>query len=283
MQIQVLGPLMLQHEGRSVTPTAPKPRSILSLLLLNAGQTVAVSALSQELWGDTPPVSAQTTIQTYIVHLRRLFSQTLGIPSAEVARTILVTSPGGYLFRTDSDEFDLRTYEEVTAAGRNALAVGEDGVAADLLMTARNLWRGPALADVRHGRLIEPQTKRLEESRLTTTEQSIEARLRLGRHQEVLSELTGLLAEHRLHENLYAQLMVALHRSGRREEALRVFQDLRGAMAEELGLEPSKRLHRLQQAVLSDDPVLEVAPRADGLAQLLDQLTLRLPSDATVA
>jgi len=90
----------------------------------------------------------------------------------------------------------------------------------------------------------------------------------------VLSELSGMLAEHRLHENLHAQFMVALHRSGRRQEALGVFQQLRRTMADELGLEPSKRLHILQQAILADAPALDVAPRNDGLAQLLDQVSL---------
>jgi DNA-binding SARP family transcriptional activator len=91
----------------------------------------------------------------------------------------------------------------------------------------------------------------------------------------MLSELAGLTAQYQLHENLHAQFMVALHRSGRRQEALAVFQQLRTTMVEQLGLEPSKRLHHLQQAILSDDPTLEVSPRDDGLAQLLDQLTVR--------
>ena len=272
MKIRVLGPMTLHHDDNSATPTAPKPRSILALLLLHANQTVPVSAMVQELWGDSPPVSALTTLQTYILHLRRALSAALGIPTSEVAKTVLLTTPGGYFLRSVSDDFDLHTYNRLVASGRHALAAGENGTATDLLLDARKLWRGPALADVRPGRMLEPQVKRLEESHLTTIEQSIDARLRLGRHQEVLAELSGLVSEYRLHENLYAQFMVALHRSGRREEALRVFQRLRGTMTEELGLEPSKRVHVLQHAILTDDPSLEVAPRKDGLVQLLDQI-----------
>lgn len=283
MQIHVLGPLWLHHDGRPVTPTAPRSRSVLALLLLNAGRSVAVSALSQELWGDSPPAGAQATIQTSVGQLRRLFGRALGMPSAEVARRVLVTTPGGYLFRNDGDEFDLRTYEEVATAGRDALASGENGVAADMLMTARKLWRGPVLADVTHGCLLEPLVGRLEQARLATTEQSIEARLRMGRHQEVLSELAGLLDEHRLQENLYAQLMVALHRNGRREEALRVFGDLCGALADELGREPSQRLHRIQQAVLADDPALETTHRRDGPTQVPDLIAMQLMPDLTLA
>ncbi|GAB3532348.1 hypothetical protein GCM10027575_76550 [Phytohabitans suffuscus] len=275
LEIRVLGPLMLNCGDSSATPTAPKPRSVLALLLLQANQTVPVTALIQELWGHEPPASALTTLQTYVLHLRKLFSTALASPASEVAKSVLVTTPGGYLFRSTSDDFDLARYERLASEGRQALAAGQNALAAERLTQAQALWRGPALTDVRAGPLLQPQVKRLEESRLTTVEQGIEARLRLGRHQEVLSDLAGMMAEHRLHENLHAQFMVALHRSGRRQEALRVFQQLRTTMTEELGLEPSKRLHLLQQAILSDDPALEVAPRTDGLAQLLDQITVR--------
>jgi SARP family transcriptional regulator, regulator of embCAB operon len=272
LEIRILGPLTLSYDNRQLGPTARKPRSLLALLLLHANQPVPAAKLLQEMWGAEPPASALPTLQTYVLHLRKLFSAGLGIPAAEVARNVLVTGPGGYTFRAVPEHFDLFRYEHLTAEGRRALAEGRNELAADLLQQARNQWRGPALADVRPGPLVRPHINRLEESRLTTTEQSIEARLRLGRHQEVLPELAGMLAEHRLHENLHAQFMVALHRSGRRQDALRVFKELRTAMAEELGLEPSKRLQQLQRAILADDPALEVVPRADGLAQLLDHL-----------
>jgi DNA-binding SARP family transcriptional activator len=273
VQIRVLGPLLVSQGDASLVPTAAKPRSVLALFLLNLDQTVPVAALIKELWGTAPPGSALTTLQTYIVQLRKLFGAGLGMRTSQVAKTVLITTPGGYLLRSVSDASDLHWYEHLSAAGRRALAAGDDAAAADLLTRAQQLWRGPALADVRAGHLLKPQVKRLEESRLATVEQAIEARLRLGRHHEVLSELTAVTDEHRLHENLHAQFMVALHRSGRRQEALRVFQELRGRLREDLGLEPSKRLRLVQQAILADDPALDVAPRDDGLVQLLDQLS----------
>jgi DNA-binding SARP family transcriptional activator len=275
MEIRVLGPLSVSCAESIATPTAPKPRSVLALLLLHTNQTVPVTALSQELWGHEPPVSAHTTLQTYIMHLRKTFAAALGTTPATVARTVLTTAPGGYLFQMAPDDFDLCRYQRLAAAGRRALAAGDNATAAELLVQAQEQWRGRALADVRTGLLLQPQVKRLTESHLTTVELSIEARLRLGRHQDLLSELSGMMAEHRLHENLHAQFMVALHRSGRRQEALHVFQQLRTTMAEELGLEPCKRLHLLQQAILADDPTLDVAPRTDGMVQLLDQFSLR--------
>lgn len=275
MDIRVLGPLELICGGRSVAPTAPKPRSVLALLLLHADQTVPVADLVCELWGDEPPASAMTTLQTYVLHLRKLLAAGLSLPASEVASSVLLTTPGGYMFRSGTATFDLPRYHQLAADGRRALAAGQNAIAAELLLKAQNLWRGPVLTDVHAGPKLQPQIKRLQESRLATVEQGIEARLRLGHHQEMLSELAGLTAQYQLHENLHAQFMVALHRSGRRQEALAVFQQLRTTMIEQLGLEPSKRLHLLQQAILADDPTLEVSPRDDGLAQLLDKLTAR--------
>jgi DNA-binding SARP family transcriptional activator len=274
MEICVLGPLSVRCGSAPATPTAPKPRSVLALLLLQANQTVPVPDLVQELWADEPPASALTTLQTYVLQLRKRFSDALGIPTSAVAETVLVTVPGGYEFRSRADDFDLPRYHRLAADGRRELAAGNDSQAAQLLTEANGLWRGPALADVQTGALLRPQVKQLEESRLTTRERSIEARLRLGQHQEVVSELAGLTAQYRLHENLHAMFMVALHRSGRRQEALRVFHQLRTTMVEELGLEPSKQLHLLQQAVLADDPRLDTTPR-DGRVLLLERLGAR--------
>src|SRR5437763_1453606 len=113
MQIRVLGPLSVSHQDVTLAPTAAKPRSVLALLLLSPNQTVPVAALVQELWGSTPPGSALTTLQTYILHLRKLLGTGLGMRTSDVAKTVLVTTPGGYLFRSVADDFDLHAYEQL--------------------------------------------------------------------------------------------------------------------------------------------------------------------------
>lgn len=268
MRVSVLGQLSLQRDEVTLTPTAPKLRRVLALLLLQANQVVPVSGFFRELWEDDPPPSALTTLQTYILHLRRLIDSLPRDPLGRTARDILVTRPGGYMFRVRPGELDLHIYNKLTAQGRNALADGDCSTAADAFSAALALWHGPALVDVQVGRLLELEAIRLEQSRLSTVEQHIEASLRLGRHLDVLSDLSALATEHRLNENLHAQLMLALHRSGRRQDALRVFHRLRSRLIEELGLEPSQRLHRVQAAILADDPSLDV-PHAGTRAQLL--------------
>ena len=270
MEFSILGPLKLSNDGRTGTPTAPKPRSVLGLLLLSADQTVQVSALIRDLWGTSPPVSAVTTLQTYILQIRKCLGELVGIAGRGGGSAPAHHRAGGVSAANRLGGVRPRAFDLLAAAGRDALAVGENSQAVSLLSRACGLWRGPALADVRAGAVTEAQLMALEQVRLNTIEQYVDARMRLGHHQDVLLELTLLVAEHGPNENFCAQLMLALHRSGRRRDALSVFHQLRTSMIEELGLEPSKRLHLLQQAILSDDPALEVTPRSDGLIQLLE-------------
>jgi len=149
-------------------------------------------------------------------------------------------------------------FERLAQDGRCALA-GDAGPAAEALSQALGVWRGPALADVLTGELLSAQVTRLEESRMATLELRIEADLRLGRHAPLISELSGLAASHPLHEGFHAKLMLALYRSSRRAESLATYQNLRNVLIDELGLEPSAPMRKLQQAILSADPSLDSA------------------------
>jgi DNA-binding SARP family transcriptional activator len=238
--------------GKDFTPSAPKLRDTLALLLLNVDRLMPFSSFIRELWDEDPPQSASTTLQTYILQLRKLLSRALGVDD-RTAREILVTRQGGYLLSLDPQLIDFYRFEQLSLKGRHTLASGDVRRATHYLRSALSLWRGPALADVTTGPVLEPRVRGLEELRLVTLEQRIEAELRLGAHREVLSELATLTSQFRFNENLHGQYMLALHRSGRRSDALNVFRRLRERLVEELGLEPSKRLHQFQHAVLTSD------------------------------
>jgi DNA-binding SARP family transcriptional activator len=257
VRASVLGPLLLQRGSEDFTPSAPKLRKVLALLLLNADTVVPAASLIRELWHDRPPSSAQTTLQTYVLQLRRLIGGNHGKDtSRKPGRDVLTTEVGGYRLRMQPGELDVQEYKLLVSDGRRAFAESRWQTAAEVLARAQALWRGPALVDVEAGQLLRPLIVGLDESYVTTIEQSIEANLRLGRHLEILSDLTALVAEHRFHENLHGLLMLALHRCGRRNDALMVFHRLRTRLVAELGFEPSKPLHLLQGAILSDDPAL---------------------------
>nr|WCI13853.1 LaxR2 [Streptomyces setonensis] len=270
MIARVLGPLEVELNGVPVAPTAPKPRKVLTLLVLHANRIVPSSALKRELWGEEAPSSAATTIQTYILSLRKQLMQAVGGSMAS-AKAQLSTCPGGYLLRSSGGGLDLHTFDQLCTEGRQALSRGEDEAASSTLREALALWRGPALCDVQLGPLLEVEALRLQESRGVALEQRIEADLRLGRHHELISELTSLVGEFPLHENLHAQLMLALYRSGRKPHALNVYQRLRSRFIDELGLEPSPRMYRLHQAIIVSDPALDAERRSRTL--LLDRFT----------
>lgn len=266
MEFGLLGPILIDGQDCTALLAAAKPRKVLALLLLYANQVVPVTAIMTELWDTTAPRSAQTTVQTYILRLRKLLATVAGCSPQQVSRELLKTKSSGYLLQVGPGALDLHRFDQFSAKGRRALSVGDNESAARLLDEALECWRGPALVDVPAGQLLDAQVTRLTESRLTALQQRIEAKLRLGYHHELLGEISALTTEHPLHENLHAQLMLALYRCGRRPDALEVFHRLRNDLINELGLEPSAKMQRLHQAILVADPVLDGPQRADGLA-----------------
>jgi SARP family transcriptional regulator, regulator of embCAB operon len=255
MNVQLLGPLSAHLNNRQVAPGAAKQRQILALLALNTGRVVTVGTLVEELWGDYPPRSSATTLQTYILQLRnRLAAASHGDSGARAA---ISTRHGGYMLEEDACRTDVGEFVRLSAAGRAAAEIGDHRVASEQLGRALALWRGPALVDVRLGRVLELEATSLEETRLGVLERRIGADLALGRHADLLGELTLLTARNPMNENFCALLMTALYRSGHAARALEAFQRLRTVLTDELGIEPCPRLRRLQQAILSGDPALE--------------------------
>ena len=248
MGFAILGPLAVTAQGRDFTPTAPKVRQVLAFLLLRRNHLVKVSELVDELWSSRPPDSAMTTLQTYVYKLRKEV-----LDPCALAR--LYTKPCGYLLDVADADIDLFMFEQLSSQGRLALESGDSVRGAELLSEALSVWRGEALVGVSAGEILSAYVTRLEEDRLQALEMRIVADMRLGRHQELVSELKVLVFTHPLHERFHAHLMTALSRSGRRCEALEVYRRLRAVLIKELGLEPSAPLQRLHQSLLSADSI----------------------------
>ena len=256
MELRVLGPIVAHENGTSFVPSATKAKKVLVLLILNANRIVPVATLQKELWGEEPPPSAVTTLQTYILQLRKLLG--LALPNGyDGAKEVLVTMSTGYMFKPTPGSLDLDLYHRLTREAQVALDLGDNETGSRLLTQALDLWEGEALVDVHAGPIMEGYVLRLAEARFTALELRLEADLHLGRHHQILSELSELTAEYPFNENLHALLMTALYRSGRRGQTLLVYQNLRKRLVDNLGLEPSLRLRGLQQAVLACDPKLD--------------------------
>jgi DNA-binding SARP family transcriptional activator len=247
MDFRILGPLEVRDGETTIPLAGGKQRAVLAILILNANETVSTDRLIEELWGERPPASAPKVIQNHVSQLRRAFADGL-----------LMTQRAGYTLRLEPGTVDVVRFERLLEDGRRALAHGDAEKASALLREALSLWRGPPLADFIFESFAQPEIARLDERRLVALEERIEADLALGRHTDLVGELQGLVGEHPVRERLHCQLMLCLYRSGRQAEALEVYQDARKVLVEELGIEPGRPLRELHQAILQQDPALEL-------------------------
>jgi DNA-binding SARP family transcriptional activator len=246
-----LGPVEISVNDTLLTPSAPKVCQVLGMLLFSANRVVELDALIEELWADRPPHSAVTTAQTYIYHLRKMLARHAAA-GAQVPR--LESRAPGYLLRIEPGQIDAVVFERLYRQGRSLLDEHRPEEAAQRLAQALALWRGPALANVCAGRLLEGQIAHLHELKIAALETRIAADMQLGRHRELICELRAIVAAHPLNEWFHAQLIFALSATGRRGEALDAYQDLRQLLDTDLGLEPSAELQRLQHQVLTGRP-----------------------------
>jgi DNA-binding SARP family transcriptional activator len=245
VQFGILGPLEVVVESRRVRLAGPSQRALLALLLLHPNEIVSGERLVEELWAEGAPGSGLAALRVRISQLRK----SLGSGAER-----LETEPPGYRLRLAPGELDLDRFTTLVSEAVGA----EPAIAAARLREALALWRGPALADLAYESFAQAAIGRMEELRLTALERRLEADLALGRHAELIGELEELIAAEPLRERLRGQLMLALYRCGRQAEALEAYRSTRGALLEGLGIEPSAPLRGLEQAILRQDPELDV-------------------------
>ena len=253
LEFRILGPLAVTVEGSAIPIGGPKQRSLLALLLLSANRAVARERLISELFVEQSVNSADHALRNHVSRLRKVLSADAGTEPRLVARA------PGYLLRVDPGELDLDNFEQLVAAGSEALAAGDPASAATSLRAAERLWQGRPLADLEFEPFARVEVERLEELRLAAVEERIEAELALGRQLALVPELESLAAEHPYRERFHAQLMLALYRCGRQAEGLEVYRRTRWLLKNELGLEPGVELQQLERAILVQDPELTVS------------------------
>jgi DNA-binding SARP family transcriptional activator len=244
---RILGPLEVSDETGQLLLGGQKQRAVLAMLLLEPGRIVSVDRLIDALWGEQPPRTATTSLQNFISQLRK----TLG---AEV----LETKAPGYRLRVRPGELDLDRFRVMVESARGA----EPQTRAEKLRHALALWRGPPLADLSYEAFAEPHVAYLEELRLATLEERIDADLDLDGHGELIGELEALVEEYPMRERLRGQYMLALYRGGRQAEALEAYAEGRRLLVDQLGIEPSRDLQQLHGAILRQESALQ-APDAE--------------------
>jgi len=242
LELLLLGPLEARVDGRPLRLGGPRERALLARLAVCVNEAVPAGTLVADVWGDDPPRTAANALHVHVARLRR-----------RLGDAAIRTTPGGYLLALPSERVDARRFEAALAHARGA----PPPFARARLVSALGEWRGPALAGV-EAPFARVEAARLEELRLEALEARIDAELELGLHESVVAELEALLAREPLREGLRGRLMTALYRCGRQAAALRVYREGRTILRDELGLEPSPPLRRLEQAILAQDAELEI-------------------------
>ena len=259
VELGLLGPLSAS-DGRTLALGGPKQRTVLAHLLLRANRYVTQDQLIDLVWEDEPPPTARGSLHAYVSRLRVL----LGSERIE-------GRAGSYVLHAAPHEIDSTRFEMMVEQARR-IAIADPAAAASTYRAALGLWRGPALADISEVVSLRPAVVRLEELRLAVVEELMTTELALGRHRDLVAELEALVEQHPYREQLCGQLMVALYRSGRQQDALEAFRRVQSSLGEELGLDPWPELRRLRDQVLRQEPALDLASRALRGYRLIEQV-----------
>ncbi len=249
LRYELLGPLRVVDGHGIHTVPAKKMQVTLGLLVILHDQVVSKEKLIYEVWRDQPPRRAVAGIHVYISHIRKL----LATRSPQESR--IVTTSSGYMLRLlESETADFEDFQRNLDAGKEYHRSRRYEEAMGCLADALDMWRGPALDEIQDGPVVNGFVIHHDELRLECIELMVSAALALGRHRETVGFLYSLVHDHPFHEDFYQKLMLALYRSGRRADALRVYQSARETLRAELGLEPSVPLQQLQHRILTADP-----------------------------
>jgi DNA-binding SARP family transcriptional activator/tetratricopeptide (TPR) repeat protein len=258
VQFGLLGPLQVIRDGAELRVRGAKPRALLAVLLLDAGRLVPADRLVAVLWDGDAPRTARASLSNHVHVLRRA----LGDAGGDLVRT----AASGYSIDTAPGDLDVQVFEDRLRHGRAAHRAGDWALASEELAAALKLWRGEPLPELPAAGLLAEAAARWSEQRLQALEWRIDSDLRLGKHADVVAELSELVTAHPLRENLAGLLMVACYQSGRQAESLAVYRRTRDVLVGELGAEPGVHLQELHRRILVGDPGLSPGPAAQPAA-----------------
>jgi DNA-binding SARP family transcriptional activator len=251
MKYCVLGPVEMFVRDKPVTIQGTMQRTFLGVLLLSAGRTVSTGKIAEALWGDNPPARAVAQIHTYASRIRH------AIEKAGGDRGLLQSDHPGHRIVVGKGELDLEVYQTDAAEGRAALRDQRFEEAAESFSRALSRWQMPTPLENVSDRIRQLYGAQLRQHYFGIVEDWAIAKLALGQHVEVITRLTASVDDNPLQEHLWALLMLALYRGGRRSEALGAFARYRVMLGDELGLDPKPEVVRLQQMILAGAPQLD--------------------------
>ncbi|GAA3548041.1 hypothetical protein GCM10022222_34560 [Amycolatopsis ultiminotia] len=253
LNYEILGQLRVSGRPGVSAPRARKVETLLSVLLAKSNQVVTTEHLIGEIWGENPPARASAALYVYVSQLRKLLRGSIngtGGTEENAVESPVVTSPRGYSLHVGTGELDADRFTRLYEQGRALHHDRSYGQAASVLREATNLWRGEVFGGFTDSPDVQAYAALLEETRLECLELLMETELLIGRHREVVGQLSALAKEHTLRETFYEYLMTALLRSNRRAEALETFASARQNLVRQLGIEPGSSLRKLHHSIL---------------------------------
>lgn len=277
VRFRVLGALEAWSGQTRIAFGGPREQKVLALLLLEANRTVSLSHLVDSLWDETPPATAGKQIRNAVSRLRSALAAGPGETG-----DITAVGDAGYRMAVGEGALDATAFEREVAAAEAARVAGDLVKCSELLGSALELWRGPALAGM-SGRVIEARAAAWNERRLAVQETYTDHQLALGRHTEVVASLSAIVAENPLREKPVSQLMLALHRGGRQSEALAAFHALRTRLADDMGLDVPPALDQLHQQILANAPAVAAPVPSQTTAGGAAAATVRVPRQLPAA
>lgn len=248
--IRVFGGMGLIDGGEPVSIGGPRQQKLLALLAIRNGAVADIDWLAEHLWADEDrPATPARALRTYVSRLRGAFPA--------VAQSWIETAPAGYLLAAPVDAVEHLKVQALRTAAKEARDREDPLAAQELLDEALAIWRGPPFRELEDDDWAKARIEHLEQDRLEMLEERWETALALGRHTQITGELASFTSEHGLRDRAARQLALALHRSGRTPEALRVLTKHRQTVADETGLDPSPAVLELEQALVTGDSSLD--------------------------
>lgn len=273
MEFRILGPVELRDGDRSHPLGSPKERCVLAILLWELGNPVAVGKLVDWVWDENVPDQPTESVYSYVSRLRGR----LRAASSDDGDRRLRRHSGYYTLEVDPETVDLHRFRRLRVQARAAADSGDDELAVSLLHEAERLWRGVPLAGLTNA-WAERVRVSLEEERLAVVRLRIELELRLGHHNDLVSEISDLAAQHPYDEALIEHHMTALYRSGRQADALEAYRRIHRLYLDEQGRQPGLALRTLHERMLKEDPGLAGERSVRSVAQDLPT-SISLPRD----
>ena len=240
-----MGPLTVRRDGDIVALGGPRQQTVLVALLIAGGRAVALDALIDQVWGQDAPPKPLASLRAYVTNLRRM-----------LGKDAMASTAHGYRLDTAGSLVDAREFTQSLNTGRRLLEAGDAAGAHATLTDGLAWWRGEPLAEFRHLDFATPEAHRLEASRVDAIDAYFDAALQQGENVALVTGIESELVANPLRESLWAHLMLALYRGGRRTDALCAYARAGEILDADLGVRPGIELERLAASIRTECPTL---------------------------